>query len=185
VKGSPLAFSSTKAIPIAVADLGPVANDLVLHFRQQGYETTSQPTLTGGWDVSITKGGIFKSVIGTKTALKIEIAVGRNQTNVRASVGVFGLQAIPSAISLLLFWPLLATQIFGLVRQSRLDDEAIACIEDSLKIHAVQSTAVSVLPSRQQRFCVECGTVNAPNAPFCANCGVKLPASGQSVRGVS
>jgi hypothetical protein len=179
------AFSSTKTIPIAVPDLGPVANDLVLHFRQQGYETTSQPTLTGGWDVSITKGGVFKSVVGTKTALKIEIAVGRNQTNVRASVGVFGLQAIPSAISLLLFWPLLATQIFGLVRQSHLDDEAIACIEDSLKMHAAQSTAASVLPSRQQRFCVECGSVNLPNASSCSKCGVKLPTTGQSVSGTA
>ena len=105
------AFSSSKAIPIIVADLGPVANDLVLHFRRQGYETTAQPTLTGGWDVSITKGGIFKSVIGTKTALKIAITSGRSQTDVRASVGIFGLQAVPSAISLLLFWPLLVTQM--------------------------------------------------------------------------
>ena len=126
------AFSSAKAIPIVVADLGPVANDLVLHFQRQGYETTSLSTLTGGWDVSITKGGIFKSVIGTKTALKIEITADRNQTYVHASVGIFGLQAIPSAISLLIFWPVLATQIFGLVRQSHLDGEAIACVEESL-----------------------------------------------------
>ena len=179
------AFSSAKTIPIVVADLGPVASDLVLHFQRQGYETTSLPTLTGGWDVSITKGGIFKSVIGAKTALKIEITTDGNQTSVRASVGVFGLQAIPSAISLLLFWPLLATQIFGLVRQSHLDDEAIACVEDSLKTRAAQSSTASALPSRQQRFCVECGTVNEPDATFCAKCGVKLPSAGQSARGAS
>jgi hypothetical protein len=173
------AFSSAKTIPIAVADLGPVANDLVLHFQRQGYETTSLATLTGGWDVSITKGGVFKSVIGAKTALKIEITTDGNQTSVRASVGVFGLQAIPSAISLLLFWPLLAAQIFGLVRQSHLDEEAIACVEESLKTRAAQS---SPPPSRQQRFCVECGTVNLWDATFCAKCGVKLPTAGQSAR---
>jgi hypothetical protein len=176
------AFSSAKTMPIVVADLGPVANDLVLHFQQQGYETTSLATLTGGWDVSITKGGVFKSVIGAKTALKIEITTDGNQTSVRASVGVFGLQAIPSAISLLLFWPLLATQIFGLVRQSHLDEEAIACVEESLKTRAAQSSTASAPPSRQQRFCVECGTVNLSDATFCAKCGVKLPTAGQSAR---
>lgn len=174
------AFSSAKTIPIVVGDLGPVANDLVLHFQRQGYETSSLSTLSGGWDVSITKGGLFKSVIGTKTALKIEITADSKQTDVRASVGIFGLQAIPSAISLLLFWPLLATQIFGLVRQSHLDDEAIACVEDSLKMHAAQSATPSSRPSRQQRFCVECGTANGLDATFCAKCGVKLPTSAHS-----
>lgn len=177
------AFSSAKAIPIVVADLGPVANDLVLHFQRQGYETTSLSTLTGGWDVSITKGGIFKSVIGTKTALKIEITADRNQTYVHASVGIFGLQAIPSAISLLIFWPVLATQIFGLVRQSHLDGEAIACVEESLKTRAPQRSAASALPSPQQRFCVECGTANGSDSRFCVKCGVKLPAPGQSAIG--
>lgn len=179
------AFSSSKTIPIMVADLGPVANDVVLHFRGQGYETAAQPTLTGGWDVSITKGGMFKSVIGTKTALKIAITPDRSQTNVRASVGIFGLQAIPSAISLLLFWPLLVTQIVGLVRQSHLDEEAMSCVEDSLKAHAVEGAVASVPLSSQQRFCVECGAANVPNAVFCVRCGVKLPATGQIVKGAS
>lgn len=179
------AFSSSKTIPVTVADLGPVANDLVLHFRQKGYETSTQPTLTGGWDVSITKGGVFKSVIGTKTALKIAITTERGQTNVRASVGIFGLQAIPSAISLFLFWPLLVTQIVGLIRQSHLDEESVSCVEDSLKAHAVQGAAASVPPPRQQRFCVACGAANVPSAALCVKCGVKLPGSGQLVQGAS
>jgi hypothetical protein len=181
------AFSSSKAIPIMVADLGPVANDLVLHFRQKGYETSAQPTLTGGWDVSITKGGIFKSVIGTKTALKIAITSGRSQTDVRASVGIFGLQAVPSAISLLLFWPLLVTQILGLVRQSHLDEEAMSCVEDSLKARATKGEgAVASAPaSSQQRYCVECGAANVPGAVFCVKCGNKLPVPGEMVKGAS
>lgn len=175
------AFSSARTIPIKLSDLSPVANDVVQHFQQMGYETASSRTLTGGWDVSITKGGIFKAVIGTKTALKIEITTGANQTEVRASVGIFGLQAIPSAISLLLFWPLLATQIFGLVRQARLDDEAISCVETSLRKHAALHAA-SVPASPLQRFCVECGMGNESNAEFCTKCGTKLPVSDLSVR---
>jgi ribosomal protein L40E len=179
------AFSSSKTIPVTVADLGPVANDLVLHFRQKGYETSVQPTLTGGWDVSITKGGVFKSVIGTKTALKIAITTGRSQTDVRASVGIFGLQAVPSAISLLLFWPLLVTQILGLVRQSHLDEEAMSCVEDSLKARAAKGAVASARVSSQQRFCVECGAENVPGAVFCVKCGNKLPVPGEMVKGAS
>jgi zinc ribbon protein len=175
------AFSSAKTIPIAASDLEQVANDLVRHFQQQGYQATSLHMLTGAWDVSITKGGIFKSVIGTKTALKIELVARRNETDVRATVGIFGMQAIPSAISLLLFWPVLATQIFGLVRQAHLDDEAIACVEESLKVHAAASVPHAPTPAQQQ-FCVECGMANTPNAAFCVKCGLKLPMSSQSAQ---
>src|ERR1039458_6109619 len=125
------AFSSAKTIPIAVSDLAPVATDVVQHFQKQGYETASVRTPIGGWNVSITKGSMFKSVIGTKTALNIEIVPGTNQTDVRASVGIFGMQAIPAAISLFLFWPVLITQIAGMIRQAQLDDKAIACVENS------------------------------------------------------
>jgi hypothetical protein len=171
------AFSSAKSIPIAVSDLAPVANDVVQHFQQKGYETTSLRTITGGWDVNITKGGMFKAVVGTKSALKIEITPGNNQTNVTAGVGIFGQHAVPIAVAVILdsvFWPLMAAQIFGLVRQAHLDDEAIACVEDSLKIHATQNT-VPANSTPKQRFCVECGTANAPDALICTQCGVKLP----------
>ena len=177
-------FSSTATIPISMQDLAPVANDLVLHFQRQGYDTTSSARLSGGWDVSITKGGIFKSVIGTKTALKIEIVNGRNETNVRASVGIFGLHAIPAAISLLLFWPVLATQIFGLVRQAHLDDEAVACVEESLKTHAKQSIS-SNFASGEHGFCVECGATVRRDASFCDKCGAKQPPTSQSIRSSS
>jgi hypothetical protein len=175
-------FSSTKTIPISTPDLAPIANDLVLHFQRQGYKTTSSPRLSGGWDVSIAKGGIFKSVIGIKTALNIEIVTGRSETNVRAGVGIFGQRAIPAAISFLLaplalplfllFWLL---QILGLVRQSHLDEEAIACVEDSLKNHVRQSTS-----SGQHGFCVECGAAVTTGTNVCGKCGAKLPQS-QSV----
>jgi membrane protease subunit (stomatin/prohibitin family) len=92
---------------------------------------------------------------------------------------------VPSAISLFLFWPLLVTQIIGLIRQSHLDDESVSCVEDSLKARAAQAPTASAPPPRQQRFCVECGTVNGPGSAFCVKCGVKLPGPGQLVQGAS
>ena len=43
---------------------------------------------------------------------------------VSMDVGVFGKQALPTAISTLVFWPVLIPQIYGLVQQNELDKEA-------------------------------------------------------------
>jgi hypothetical protein len=167
-------FNSEKIVPVKVTDLGPVGNDVMLHFRQAGYETAGTRTLAGGWDISLTKGGLFKSVIGAKTALKIEIEPGTSSTEIKAGIGIFGLQAIPSAITAFLFWPIIVTQIAGMVQQANLDNEAMAVAEDSLRAHAAADGA-STPQSANQQFCVSCGAGNPTKAAFCSACGAKLP----------
>jgi zinc-ribbon domain len=171
-------FSSDKIVPIKVPDLGPVGNDVIQHFRQAGFETAGTRTLAGGWDISLTKGGLFKSVIGSKTALKIEIEPGTCSTEIKAGIGIFGLQAIPTAISAFLFWPIIVTQIAGMVQQANLDTEAITVAEDSLRTHAV-SAPTPATPSTQQ-FCVNCGAGNPVKASFCSACGTRLPQAASS-----
>jgi hypothetical protein len=46
-----------------------------------------------------------------------------------AGVGIFGQQAIPTIISMFFFWPVLLTQIWGLIQQSNLDDKAAEIVE--------------------------------------------------------
>lgn len=171
-------FKTEKNIPIALSDLSPVANDIVQHFQRQGFVTTSQRALTGRCDITVSKGGIFAALIGTKRALKIEIVSRDKQTLAKAGVGIFGQHALALVIALLcdsVFWFLILAQIYGLVRQAQLDDEAIACIERSLTAHWVApSTATAV--SAHAVFCVECGTSNAPNSTVCIHCGAKLVA---------
>jgi hypothetical protein len=179
-------FKSRRLFPYALRDLTPVARDVVEHFRKQEYEVSSQETITNGFDISITKGGIFKSVLGLKTALKISIEPANEMTKSQAGVGIFGQQAIPTAITLFVFWPVLITQIWGLVRSSKLDDEALNAIETSLKIHgretdqsvpslrdAAAEAVVATSPS-VNAFCTECGAALPVSAKFCPGCGMAV-----------
>lgn len=168
-------FSSTRTIPVTVPDLTPVVKELIDHFNIAGYETVCDHLITGAWTVSITKGGLFKTVLGTKTALKIDIEPGINQTNVHAGIGIFGMHALPAVIVGYYFWPLLLTRLAGTVQQSHLDEEAINCVQTSLELHAATPP-----PAPQRSFCVQCGWANAVGAAICSKCSSKLPSSSQT-----
>ncbi len=171
-------FKSEKYISKRLNNLKPVADDLVLHFRHQGFEVVGDETITGGWDISIHKGGLFKAVLGMKTALKISLEPSGNGTVVKAGIGIFGQQVIPTLIMLWLFWPILLTQLWGMIRQSKLDDEAIAIVEKSLLADrpvSLPSEAKEVNDvSGFKKFCTHCGTGLVSPVKFCSECGARL-----------
>jgi hypothetical protein len=129
-------FNSTKTFPYHVEDVAPVAQDVMDHFEGQDYEVTETNIPTGGAQVSIRKGGTFKAIIGMKTALNIKIEPVANGTTVEAGVGIFGQQAIPTAITLLIFWPVLVAQVWNMAQEAQLDEEALGVAEESLKAHS-------------------------------------------------
>jgi hypothetical protein len=132
-------FNSTKTFPYSVEDLAPVAKDVMDHFEGQDFEVTETNIPTGGVQVSIRRGGTFKAIIGMKTALNIKIEPVANGTTVDAGVGIFGQQALPTAITLLVFWPVLVAQVWNMAQESNLDDEALRVAEESLKAHSSQA----------------------------------------------
>ncbi len=125
-------FKSEKVIPISVANLAPVAEELMGHFQQRNYDVNGTEVTDGAWEVGITRGGVFKAAVGLKTALKIQIEARPKGTLVRAGVGIFGRRAAPTAITLLVAWPVVLGQVWGLIRQAGLDDEAIRVVEVTL-----------------------------------------------------
>jgi hypothetical protein len=129
-------FNSSKTVPYNVEDLAPVAKDVMDHFESQDYEVTETLIPTGGVQVSIRRGGTFKAIIGLKTALNIKIEPVANGTTVEAGVGIFGQQAIPTAITLLVFWPVLVAQVWNMAQEAKLDEEALRVAEESLKAHS-------------------------------------------------
>ena len=129
-------FNSTKTVPYVVDELGPVAQDLVRYFEGQDFETIETNLPAGGVQVSIRRGGTFKAIIGMKTALNIKIEPVANGTTVEAGVGIFGQQAIPTAITLLVFWPVLVAQVWNMSQEAKLDEEALNVAEESLKAHS-------------------------------------------------
>ena len=129
-------FNSSHTVPHVVEDLTPVAHDVMRHFESQDYEVSETPIPTGGVQVSIRRGGTFKAIIGMKTALNIKIEPQANGTRVEAGVGIFGQQAIPTAITLLVFWPVIIAQVWNMAQEAKLDEEALGVAEESLKVHS-------------------------------------------------
>jgi hypothetical protein len=138
-------FNSTKTFPYTVDDVAPVAKDVMDHFEGQDFEVTETNIPTGGVQVSIRRGGTFKAIIGMKTALNIKIEPVANGTTVDAGVGIFGQQAIPTAITLLVFWPVIIAQVWNMAQESKLDEEALKVAEESLQAHS--SKAASEAPA--------------------------------------
>jgi hypothetical protein len=132
-------FNSTKTFPYSVEDVAPVAQDVMHHFEEQDFEVTETNIPTGGAQVSIRRGGTFKAIIGMKTALNIKIEPVSNGTTVEAGVGIFGQQAIPTAITLLVFWPVIIAQVWNMAQESNLDEEALRVAEESLKAHSSEA----------------------------------------------
>jgi hypothetical protein len=129
-------FKSETLIPITVDDLAPVAEELAGHFKQRNYQVECSQTDDGHWEVGITRGGVFKTIVGLKSALKVQIEARPRGTMVRAGAGIFGKQAAATAITLFAAWPIglpvLLAQAWGLIREAGLDNEAARVVELSL-----------------------------------------------------
>jgi len=123
-------FQSQKTVPVHVADLAPVAQAVANHFQAKGFEVQTQSS-DKGWHISISKADTFKVVMGTKTALNVELAPKGDGTDVSAGIGVFGQHS--GGLGGVLAGPLMLTQLWGMVQQSKLDDEAMAVAEKALQ----------------------------------------------------
>ena len=155
-------FFSTK-----LTDLSGVEMDFVRHFEGKGYTVSTEKTITGAV-FSITKGGMFQTVVGLKTALNIDIKQADGGLNVSMQVGAFGNQILPTAITFLVAWPVIVPQIIGLVQQNKLDTEAYDVIEKAIRKY--ENTSVSV----EGQFCTSCGAALEAGSVFCPHCGGRV-----------
>lgn len=168
-------FETVKFVPVNTQELPAVASEAIEHFRAKGFEVKEERTITGGYNISLSKGNLFKSVLGMKTALNIEIDPAANGTRIKAGIGIFGQQALPSIISAFIAWPVLISQIWGIVQQSKLDDESVSIIEESLYRHSANRTNEygTYSTSSAAAYCTECGAKLEPSMKFCPECGSK------------
>jgi hypothetical protein len=132
-------FSSSRTVPYVVEDLSPVAQDVMHHFEQKEFEVTTADIPAGGVQVSIRRGGTFKAIVGLRSALNIKIEPQANGTRLQAGVGIFGQQAIPTAITLLVFWPVVVAQVWNMAQEAKLDEEALGVAEESLRAHSSEA----------------------------------------------
>ena len=165
------AFKSSKIINGSPALIPDISRDIMNYFLAEGYEVHGDSLVSGGNDISVSKGNIFKAVLGMKTALKIVIRPQAGQIAIEAGIGVFGQQAIPTVISMLFFWPIMVTQIWGLVQQSNLDDKVIEMAEASIRQHDNGNVYSLNSNSSKSKYCTQCGIANDEGVKFCRECG--------------
>lgn len=163
-------FNKQKLLPAKAAQIPAMAEAIRKEFAPEGFEVQIDTLMSGGRDISLTKGNLFKAVLGMRSALKITLTPQMDGVLFDARVGIFGQQAIPTIISMFFFWPVLITQIWGLVNQSQLDDRALAAAE-----RVMQSSASSLnVLSAGTIFCTHCGAKMDEGARFCSRCGEKV-----------
>ena len=164
-------FSKKMILPASASQISDMAKAIEQEFFKDQYEVKTETLMSGGCDISITKGGVFKAVLGMRSALKVTLTPTFNGVQFDAHVGIFGQQALPTVISMFFFWPVLLTQIWGLISQSNMDDRALAAAQ-SVLVPGMNNLANSAMEPK--RFCTACGAEVPADAGFCPKCGTKL-----------
>jgi len=159
-------FNTKKILSGDSSSIPAIAAAIEKSFINDGYEVKTVTSPTGACDISITKGGFFAVVLGLKSALKIVLKPLSNNISFEAGIGIFGQEVIPTVIMLFFAWPVLITQIWGLVKQAKLDDKALLIAETTL--------SSSSRCNQSGNFCKACGTPYNEGDRFCGNCGSPL-----------
>lgn len=168
-------FNTKKTLYASPSLIPAIAKSIENEFRGEEYEISVVSLISGGYDISIAKGNLFKAILGMKTALKISILPQNGNIYFEAGVGIWGQQSIPTVISMLVFWPVLITQIWGLIQQAKLDDKALAIAERVISTsnfgnYNGYNTVNPIMPANK-KFCTSCGVPNPMEASFCYGCG--------------
>lgn len=145
-------FKSTKTFFASPEIIPAIVKDITGTFTNEGYQVQAQDLISGGYDISITKGNMFKAVLGMKTALKVHIYPANEQIRVDAGVGIFGQQAVPTLISMFLFWPVLITQISGMIAQAKMDDKVMMIAADTLPAKLTGIRTITPLLRQEENF---------------------------------
>lgn len=165
-------YSKRQQLRATASQIPQITEAIRKDFEIDGFEVNVDTLMSGGRDISVTKGNLFKAVLGMRSALKITLTPQSDGVLFDANVGIFGQQAIPAVITMFFFWPVLITQIWGLVEQSNLDDRALAAAERS--IVGGTTYASSFVSNITGKFCTNCGASISGEAKFCPECGTKL-----------
>ena len=135
-------FSSSKIFYNCDRYIDNVAKQFSEQMQQEGFDINAQKVSDGKWDISIKKGGMFKAILGMKSALKIEIHSASPNVLVKTGVGIFAQQAVPTVITMLVLWPVLLSQIWGVIKQAKLDTHVMEVLQQDFSTVAGQTVYI-------------------------------------------
>lgn len=126
------AFSTKKTLYGDTARIPQVAEKIRQAFVNEGYEVRVEEPATGE-KIFISKGGLFKAALGLRTALEITMKSDKaGNIAFEAGISVVKQQLIPTLITMFVFSPVVIAQVWGMVKQSKLDERALAIAEREL-----------------------------------------------------
>ena len=126
------AFTTKKTLYGNASQIPVVAEQIRQAFAADGYEVRIDNTAKGQ-EIYITKGGFIKAALGLRSALKITMKPSRNgNIDFEAGVSIFKQQFVPTVITMCFFSPVVIAQIWGMIKQSKLDEKAVLVAERAL-----------------------------------------------------
>lgn len=126
------AFTTKKTLYGSPSQIPAVAEQIRQSFAADGYEVRIENP-ANGQEIYITKGGFVKAALGLRSALKVTMKPTRDgNINFEAGVSIFKQQFVPTVITMCFFSPVVIAQIWGMIKQSKLDEKAVAIAEQAL-----------------------------------------------------
>ena len=126
------AFTTKKTLYGNASKIPTVAEKIRKAFVEEGYEVRIDNP-ANGQEIYITKGGLFKAALGLRSALKVIMKPSKDgNINFEAGVSILKQQLVPTVITMCFFSPVVIAQIWGMIKQSKLDEKAVAIAERAL-----------------------------------------------------
>ena len=126
------AFTTKKTLYGNASQIPVVAEQIRQSFAADGYEVRIENP-ANGQEIYITKGGFVKAALGLRSALKVTMKPTRDgNINFEAGVSIFKQQFVPTVITMCFFSPVVIAQIWGMIKQSKLDEKAVLVAERAL-----------------------------------------------------
>lgn len=126
------AFTTKKTLYGSPSQIPAIAEQIRQAFAADGYEVRIDNP-ANGQEIYITKGGFVKAALGLRSALKVTMKPSRDgNINFEAGVSIFKQQLIPTVITMCIFSPVVIAQIWGMIKQSKLDEKAVSVAERAL-----------------------------------------------------
>jgi hypothetical protein len=122
-------FKSSKVLYGNSGLISTISHEIECAFRLDGYDVDSVISSNGWREITITKGGLFKRCLGMRTAMKVILYPYNGNIKFETEPGIFRNQVIPVILVASGLWIVLIPQIWGLIRQSKLDDKALEIAE--------------------------------------------------------
>ena len=128
-----------------------VEMELKLYFEHEGFEYRSEKN-NGVINIFVKKGNLLQEYMGLHSALNIRlIPTYSGKVNFIAEIGFWEHQIKASIISLFAASFVLGSQLWGVIRQSHLDDKALEVAELAVKKYRDKNNNI------EYTYCPECG----------------------------